>query len=360
MRATAIDEMTRVMREVPGNPSGSHRVARAANRVVDEAREVLGELLGVLPGDVIFTSGGTEADNLAVCGVGGAVVCSAVEHPAVLAAVEHLDGRVIGVDPNGLVDQAGLVAALDPDTSLVSIMLVNNETGIMQPLAEVAALLRQTAPKALLHTDAVQAAAWLDLTTAAASADLISISGHKFGGPKGVGALGVRAGVKLDAQSRGGSQERDRRGGTHNVAGIAGLKAAALELMAERDTEADRIRQMRDRLLDGLLATVPGCTETGERQLKTPNIAHICFDDVESEALLFMLERAEIMATAASSCASGAIEPSHVLAAMGVERSRALGSLRLSLGHTSTDADVDAVLAALPPAVAQLRSGGSI
>lgn len=360
MRAAAIDEMARVMREEHGNPSGSHRVARAANRIVDEAREAIGELLGVLPGDVIFTSGGTEADNLAIGGVGGSVVCSAVEHPAVLAAVEHIGGRVVGVQPNGVVDGAVLADALDEHTSLVSLMLVNNETGIIQPLTELAAIIRKKAPNARLHTDAVQAAAWLDLSVEAAAADLISISGHKFGGPKGVGALGVRGNVKLDAQSRGGSQERDRRGGTHNVAGIAGLKVAAIELMAERETEAIRIGQLRDRLLDGLLAAVPGCSETGERPLKTPNIAHICFDDVESEALLFLLERAEIMATAASSCASGAIEPSHVLAAMGVPRSRALGSLRLSLGRTSTDADVDAALVAVPAAIAQLRSRGSL
>ena len=360
MRPAAIEEMSRVMRDVHGNPSGSHRVARAANREVDEAREVLGELLGVLPGDVIFTSGGTEADNLAVCGVGGSVVCSAVEHPAVLASVEHLGGAIVGVDANGIVDEESLRSVSSDQTTLVSVMLVNNETGITQSLSQLATVVRECAPNARIHTDAVQAAAWLDLPTVAADADLISISGHKFGGPKGVGALGLRNGVKLDPQSRGGSQERDRRGGTHNVAGIAGLKTAAIEMMREREAESARIRLLRDQLLDGLVATIPGCTETGERHLKTPNIAHVCFDGIESEALLFLLERADIMATAASSCASGAIEPSHVLAAMGVERERALGSLRLSLGYTSTTADVEAALAALPMAINQLRSRGSL
>ncbi|MEZ5339905.1 MAG: cysteine desulfurase family protein [Acidimicrobiales bacterium] len=360
MRPSAIDEMLRVMREVPGNPSGSHRVARAANRVVDEARDVIGTMLGVAPGDVVFTSGGTEADNLAVGGVGGRVACSAVEHPAVLAAVAHLDGAVFGVTADGLVDDESLRSALSADTSLVSVMLANNETGIIQPLDKIAAVVRDAAPRARLHTDAVQAAPWLDLGVLAADADLVSISAHKFGGPKGVGAVGLRNGVTLAAQARGGSQERDRRGGTHNVAGIAGLRVAAEELLATREAESARIRALRDRLLDGLVATIPGCFETGPRTLKTPNIAHVCFDGVESEALLFLLERADIMATAASSCASGAIEPSHVLAAMGVERERALGSLRLSLGHTSTDDDVEACLAVLPQAINQLRTRGSL
>lgn len=369
VRPEAIEAMLPILSDNFGNPSGAHRLARAANQVLDEARERLADVLGCKPGEIVFTAGGTEADNLAITGivsaVGGRPACSAVEHHAVLDPVEYHDGIVIPVRSDGVVDPDALTAVVaehGASVSVVSVMLANNETGIVQPLTEIAATVRAAAPQALIHTDAVQALCWLDVAEQTAVADLVSISGHKFGAPKGVGALVVRdrhpSTSRLTAILKGGGQERGRRGGTHNVAGIAALAVAAELTAAERAAQVDRVRRLRDRLADGILEAVPGAIETGDRSAKTANICHLCFEGIESEALLFLLEKADIMASAASSCASGAMEPSHVLAAMGFDRALAFGSLRLSLGYASTDADVDAVLAALPPAVERLRERG--
>jgi cysteine desulfurase len=234
-------------------------------------------------------------------------------------------------------------------------MAANNEVGTIEPLAAVAALVRERAPHALLHTDAVQGAAWLDLPVAAAGCDLLAISAHKFGGPKGVGALVVRDGVDLEPLLLGGGQERDRRSGTHNVAGIVAMAAALTSTVRERAETNERVGALRDRLVDGLMAGVPGLIETVPRQHKVPGSAHVCIEGIESEALLYLLERGGVYASAASACASGAMEPSHVLAAMGVPKELALGALRLTLGPASTAADVDLALEVIPAAVAQLR-----
>ncbi len=369
VRPEAVEAMLPILSDNFGNPSGAHRLARAANRVLDEAREQLAGALGCKPGEIVFTAGGTEADNLAITGtvssLGGRPACSAIEHHAVLDPVDYHDGIVLPVSSAGVVDLdalAAIVAEHGESLSIVSVMLANNETGVVQPLAEIASIVRAAAPQALIHTDAVQALCWLDLAELAAVADLVSISGHKFGAPKGVGALVVReshpAASGLTPILKGGGQERGRRGGTHNVAGIAALAVAAELTVAERADQVDRVRRLRDRLADGIVDMVPGAIETGDRAAKTANICHVCFEGIESEALLFLLEKADIMASAASSCASGAMEPSHVLAAMGFDRALAFGSLRLSLGYSSTDADVEAVLAALPPAVERLRERG--
>lgn len=344
-----------------GNPSGSHRLARASRQVVDEARDVVAGCLGCHPSEVVFTSGGTEADNLAVAGVVGArpgtAVCSAVEHHAVLHPVEALGGRTAPVRPDGTVDVDGLAEALrtSPEpVSLVSVMLVNNETGMIQPLEAVADVVARHAPGAVLHTDAVQAVPWLD-AAATAPAALVSVSAHKLGGPAGVGALVVRDGTPLRPQLLGGGQERERRSGTSDVAGIAGFAAALAATVAERAATVERVGRLRDRLADGLLATVPGTRETGARDQKVAGSCHLLFDRVESEALLVLLDQQGICAAAASSCASGALEPSHVLAAMGISRSAAQGSLRLSLGAGTTAADIEHALAVVPAAVARLR-----
>jgi cysteine desulfurase len=241
----------------------------------------------------------------------------------------------------------------------VSVMLANNELGTIQPLADVAEVVRDVAPRAVLHTDAVQAFPWLDVASLAAPADLISISAHKFGGPKGVGVLVVRDGVDLVPRQVGGGQERDRRSGTQNVAGIVAMGEAAGLTVEERKDLVDRVEPRRDRLADGLLASIDRAYESGDRTRKIAGNCHVCFDDIESEALLYLLEQAGIMASAASSCASGAQDPSHVLAAIGLSRSLAAGSLRLSLGATTTDEDVDRALGLLPDAVARLRLLGS-
>lgn len=361
LRPEAFDAVVARLRAAAGNSTGGHALARASRRAVDEARDEVAEALGCAPGEVVFTSGGTEADNLAVTGVlgatGGTAVCSAIEHHAVLKPVEAAGGRTAQVTAKGIVDLDALGALLDEvdDVRLVSVMLVNNEVGTIQPLADVAEVVARHAPRAVLHTDAVQGAPWLDLRTWAAPAKLVSISGHKLGGPQGVGALVVREDTPLRPQLLGGGQERERRSGTHDVAGIAGLAAALTATAAQLAETVARVRRLRDRLADGLLASVPGCTETGVRSTKVAGTCHLLFEGIESEALLVLLDQVGICATAASSCASGALEPSHVLAAMGVPREAAKGSLRLSLGLTTTDADVDHALAEVPPAVARLR-----
>ncbi|MGI9596137.1 MAG: cysteine desulfurase family protein [Acidimicrobiales bacterium] len=370
IRPAALEAMVPLLSETYGNPSGAHRMAREANRVLDDARETMAGVLGAEPGQIVFTAGGTEAYNLAVTGVleaaGGVAVCSAIEHHAVLDPVQHHRGRVVAVDGAGRLDLEALEAALDPEVSLVSVMVANNETGVIQPIREVAALVRRLAPDALLHTDAVQALCWIDLAEITAEVDLLSISAHKFGGPKGVGALVVGQRATVSALLKGGGQERGRRGGTHNVPGIAAMAVAAAETMAERPIQVPRVASLRDRLADGIRAELDGVVESGvvesgrgvDRSGKTANICHLCFEGIESEALLFLLEKQDIMASAASSCSSGAMEPSHVLAAMGYNRGLAFGSLRLSLGYSSTDADVDAALATVPAAVRRLRDRG--
>jgi cysteine desulfurase len=355
MRSAAVAAMLPFFSERFANPSGSHRFARDARKAIDEARDQVAELVGVQPGEVVFTGCGTESDNAAVTGVAGTVVCPAVEHHAVLHPVEHRRGVVVGVDSAGHVDLDELAAALSSEVALVSVMAVNNEVGTITDIAAVSRLVRNRAPRALLHTDAVQAACWLDLRCIAPHVDMMSLSAHKFGGPKGVGVLTIREGVALAPLILGGGQERERRSGTHNVAGIVALAAALAETDAERAEESVRIAALRDRLVDGLLARVDGAVETVPRDRKVAGSAHMCFDAIESESLLFLLDEADICASAASACASGAMEPSHVLAAMGIPRERAQGALRMSLGHTTTEADVDRAVDAVADSVAQLR-----
>ena len=359
MRAEAVEAMLPFLTERFANPSGSHRAARDARRALDEARDVVADVLGVPSGGVVFTGGGTEADNAAITGTlrhrGGVAVCAAAEHHAVLHVVEGSGGRVVGVDSFGRIDLAALHAALDEHVSVVSVMAVNNEVGTIQPLAEVSELVRRRAPGAYLHTDAVQAACWLELDAITPLVDLLAISAHKFGGPKGVGALWIRDGVQLQPLLQGGGQERDRRSGTHNVAGIIAMAEALRITAADLVETNERVTRLRDRLVDGLLATCPGSSETVDRAAKIPGSAHMCFEGCESEALLFLLDQADICASAASACASGAMEASHVLAAMGVDAERARGAIRFSLGGTTTDDDVDHALATVPAMIERLR-----
>lgn len=359
LRPEALEAMLPYLTEHFGNPSGVHRVSRAARLAVDEARDEVALCLGCEPGEVVFTSGGTEADNLAVGGVraarGGTVVCTAVEHHAVLHATEALGGQVVPVDGDGVVDLDRLSDALHGGVSVVSVMLANNEVGVVEPLDQVAAVVREKAPGAVLHTDAVQAFLWLDVAHLGRQADLVAVSGHKFGGPKGVGALVVREGVGLEPIIGGGGQERGRRSGTHNVAGIVGMAAAMRATVAQRAAVVERVGSLRDRLADGLVGAVPGTIETVARGRKVAGSCHLRFEGVESEALLVLLDDEGVCASAGSACASGAMEPSHVLTAMGVGRSDALSSVRLSLGPTTSGADVDLALKVVPDAVARLR-----
>jgi cysteine desulfurase len=357
LRPEAVAAMLPFLGERYGNPSGSHALARAARVAIEDARDVMAEGFGCAPGEVVFTGGGTEADNLAITGArDGGRVCSAVEHHAVLRPVEAAGGTVVAVDGRGGVDLDALRAALTPDVSVVSVMLANNETGVVQDLDAVAAVVRECAPRAALHTDAVAAFCWRDVARDAQAADLISVSAHKFGGPMGVGALVVRDGVTVTPLLRGGGQERERRSGTHNVPGIVGMAAAAAVTVRTRADEVARVGALRDRLAAGVIAAAPDVVVTAADAVRTAGTLHVRVGGVESEALVFALDELGVCASAGSACASGALEPSHVLAAMGVDAASARSSLRLSLGWSSTAADVDAALVAITKAVETLRA----
>ncbi|MEL0040460.1 MAG: cysteine desulfurase family protein [Ilumatobacter sp.] len=360
MRPAAVEAMTPFLTDCFANPSGSHRFARTARRAVDEAREQVADALGVLPGEVVFTGCGTESDNQAVTGSvagrPGVAVTSAAEHHAVLDPVVASGGVVVGVDSTGHIDLDGLTEALRAagEVAVVSVMAVNNEVGTVTDLEAVAAVVRREAPGAWLHTDAVQAACWLDLRTVTPLVDMVSLSAHKFGGPKGVGVLVVRGSTSPAPIIRGGGQERERRSGTSNVAGIVATAAALGETDAERATEVERVGALRSRLVETVVAEVDA-RETVPAAASVPGVAHLCFEGVENEALLFLLDTEGVCASAASACASGAMEPSHVLAAMGVSRELAGGALRLSFGHTSTVDEIDAASAAVVSSVRRLR-----
>ena len=358
MRPEAVAAMLPFLTEHFGNPSGSHAVARRAKAALEDAREEVAVALGCEPNEVVFTGSGTEADNLAIAGItSGIPVCVATEHHAVLHTVEARGGRTVRVDPAGIVDLDHLADELRTnEVGVVSVMLANNEVGTIQPLGDVIDLVRSASPTTRVHTDAVQAFPWLDVAAIARSADLVAVSAHKFGGPKGVGALVVRNGTKLAPLLHGGGQEQERRSGTHNLAGIVAMAAAMTATVAQRAATVAQARERRDRLADGLLRAVPGSVETGDRATKVAGNAHLRFEGVESESLLFLLDEQDVCASAGSACASGAVEPSHVLTAMGVPPHEARTSVRLSLGVTTSDDDVDLALKVIPDAVARLRS----
>lgn len=344
------------------NPSGSHKFAREARRAIDEARDVVALAIGCRPGEVVFTSGGTEGANSAVLGAvrrsGGRAVCTATEHHAVLHCVEHVDGVVVPVTPQGPVNPDVLREQLanTDNVSVVSVMAVNNETGAINNLELVSHAVRGRAESAILHTDAVQAACWIDLRTVWPHVDVLTLSAHKFGGPKGMGVMVVREGVHLEPLILGGGQERDRRSGTHNVAGIVGT-ATALRITDEtREHEVTRVRSLRDRLLSELTHNIDCAVATLPDGEGSAGTAHVCLEGLESESLLYLLDSAGVCVSAASACASGAMEPSHVLAAMGVPKARINGSLRFSFGHTTTDDDITSAIAATVAAAQRLTA----
>ena len=370
MRPEAVAAMAPFLADHPGNPSGGHGAARAAKTALEEARETVAAVCGCRPHEVVFTGGGSEGDNLAIKGAAWAarandptlsgVVTSGIEHKAVLGACDRLERegfRVVRVPANGdgVVDVDALAGVLDEHTAVVSVMLVNNETGVRQPVDEIARLARGGAPRAVVHTDAVQAPQWLDLAAATADVSLVAISGHKFGGPKGVGALIVRDGTELVPLVEGGGHERGLRAGTQNVPGIVAFATALLVTHGGRAEETARIAALRDELEAGLAAQVSGFAVNGASAPRVAGILHCTFDGVEAETLLLALDQQGVMAASGSACSSGAVDPSHVLLAMGMPRERALSSVRFSLGYASTRADIDAALAIVPEVVAKLR-----
>jgi cysteine desulfurase len=369
MLPEAVEAMLPFLGGAFGNPSGAHREARQARQAIDETRGQIASLLGVDAGSVVFTASGTEADNLAVVGAWRAaagrtpppVVCSAMEHHAVLNTCRALAQRTgaelreVATGKDGLIDLEALSAACTPDVGLVSVMAVNNELGTIQPMGDVAALVRQSSPSAVLHSDAVQAVPWLDVGTLIPLVDLVSLSAHKFGGPKGVGLLVTGDGIPLQPLIHGGGQERERRSGTHNVAGIVATGKALAVTVARRTATVERVTALRDRLGDGLLRSVAGTVETGDRAHRVAGTVHMRFAGVESEALVLLLDEAGVAASAGAACSSGAVEVSHVLVSMGLRPDEASTGIRFSLGATTTGAVIDHALAVVPGAVAQLR-----
>lgn len=351
-----------------GNPSSLHAAGQEARRAVDAARDRIAAALGARAEEVLFTSGGTEADNLALAGVFLArrsqrphLVTVATEHHAVLDTCRFLESlgaevTLLPVDGCGCVDPDDVCRALTPRTALVSVMHANNEIGTLAPLPEIAAVTR--AAGVLLHTDAVQSTGSLPVQMEALGVDLLSLSAHKFCGPKGVGALITRRGVRLEPLLHGGGQERGRRAGTENVAGIAGM-ARALELaLADREPEAVRQTALRDRLIAGLLAAVPGAVLNGHPTQRLPNNVNLAFPGVAAEMLLLSLDLAGICASAGSACTAGALEPSHVVTALGRSAEVVRGSIRLSLGRTTTVEEIDTVIERMEEIIHRVRCSG--
>ena len=362
-----VDRMSAVFREEFGNPSSVHHFGQRAKAVLDEARSQVAALLGADPSEIVFTGSGTEGDNIAIRGVAEALeptgrkhlIVSSIEHEAVLNTVKALARRgwrttLLPVDATGIVAPDELRAALADDTALVSIMHANNEIGTVQPIAELARITRER--RAVFHTDAVQTAAKIPIDVKALGVDLLSISAHKFYGPKGVGALWIRRGVRLQPALTGGKQERGRRSGTENVAGIVGMGVAASEALANIAAEQARLAPLRDSLESLILSRVPGTARNGVAEPRVANTTNISFDRVEAESLLIALDLEGIAVSTGSACSSGTLEPSHVLKAMGLPAHRTQNSIRFSLGAANTEQDVERVVAVLPGMVEKLRS----
>ncbi len=362
----AADAVMRAMRDDFGNASSVHHFGQQAKARMDEARSAVASLLNADPSEIVFTSGGTESDNLAIRGAADAIeptgrrhlIASAIEHEAVLNTLRALARRgwrttLLRVDHSGIVSPDRLREAIDRDTALVSVMHANNEIGTIQPVAALAAIAHEHG--ALMHTDAVQSAGKVPVDVRALGVDLLSLSAHKFNGPKGAGILWIKRGTRMQPTVTGGKHERNRRAGTENVAAIAGLGVASTLAAGKMSAETARVSALRDRLEAGILGAVPGTAVNGARDPRVPNTTNISFERVEAESLLIALDLEGIAVSTGSACSSGTLEPSHVLKAMGLPSHRTQSSLRFSLGMFSTDAEVDRVVEVLPRLVEKLR-----
>ena len=359
-----------------GNPSSIHTVGQEARFALDEARDRVAAVLNCRSREIVFTGGGTEADNEAIFGVATAlqesgkhVVTSSAEHHAVLHACQHLetlgfDVTYLPVDSYGMVQPESVYKAVTGKTTLVTMMYANNEIGTVNPIADISQAIKRKAGElgrtVAFHTDAVQAAGFLDLDVQALGVDLMSLSAHKFHGPKGVGILYVKRGTPFEPQQMGGGQERQRRSGTENVPGIVGAAAALRLASAEREELSARCARLRDRIVDRVLGSVKGARLNGHPELRLPNNVNICFEAIEGEPVLLGLDFAGICASSGSACSSASLEPSHVLLAIGLSAELAQGSLRITLGRDNTDEDVDHLLSVLPTLVNRLRAMPSL
>lgn len=364
VREEAIDAYFAAVRDGYGNPGSVHAAGRRARRLQDEAREKMADAVGASPPEVYFVSGGTEGDNIAVVGTAamygrGHVITSSIEHAAVLQACRKLDAGAFDVtyldpDAHGRIDPAAVRGAIREDTILISVMWVNNETGVVQPVEGIGEVAREHGVR--FHTDAVQAIGRIPVDVSRVPVDILTISAHKFCAPKGVGAMYVRRGVKVESTMHGGGQERGLRSGTENVPGVVAMAEAAVLASAEREGESARLASLRDRLEDGLLGGITGAHVNGAAATRVANTLNVRFDGADGEAVLIGLDEAGVAASSASACAAGSDEPSHVLMAMGLSKRQADESLRFSLGRFSVPADVDRCLEVVPGIVERVRS----
>ena len=361
----ALEAMMPYLTEQYANPAGTYSFTHASNAAMEKARKQVADVIGATSAEIFFTSGGTESDNWALKGTmranekkGRHLIISAIEHHAILHSAKALEREgfevtVLPVDADGVVAPESVEAAIRPDTVLVSIMAANNEIGTLEPVAEIGALCHERG--VLFHTDAVQAVGAIPLDVEALHADMLSLSAHKFHGPKGIGALYIRKGVKIDPLIHGGAQERGHRAGTENLPGIVGL-GKAIELAEEGLAEnAARMTFLRNRLISGLTAAIPNMRINGTMDKRLPNNVNVSFAGIEGEAVLLRLDLEGIAASSGSACTAGSLDPSHVLTAIGLTRDEAKGSLRLTLGTDTTQADIDEVVKKLPGIVESLR-----
>jgi len=361
-----VEAVTRALSETYGNASSVHAYGQRAKAALDDARGAVAALIGAEPAEVVFTGSGTESDNFAIRGSIEAlaargrrrVITTAIEHEAVLNTARHLEKRgfqltVLPVTADGVATVEGLRSAIGSDVAIVSVMHANNEIGTIQPVAALAAIAHEHG--ALIHTDAVQSVGKIPVDVRALGVDLLSLSAHKFNGPKGAGVLWIKRGTRMQPTVTGGKHERNRRAGTENVAAIAGLGAAAALAAGKMAVEAGRVSALRDRLEAGILREVPGTQVNGARDSRVPNTTNISFERVEAESLLIALDLEGVAVSTGSACSSGTLEPSHVLKAMGLSPHRTQNSLRFSLGMFSTQEEVDRVIEVLPRLVEKLR-----
>lgn len=359
-----LTDMLPFFSEMYGNPSSMHSFGGAVGKCINKARRQAAELLGCDESEIIFTSGGTESDNTAIKGTLAAypqkrkIITTRVEHPAVLATCRELEAQgysviELGVDSQGRLDLSRLEAELDDNTAIVTIMYANNETGVIFPIDKIGEIVKTAG--SVLHTDAVQAVGKIPLNLSEAAIDLLSLSGHKLHGPKGIGVLYVRKGTRLSPFVTGGHQEKGRRAGTENTAGIVGL-GKACELAGELiGQENSMVRKLRDKLENAILETCPDTILNGDKDNRLPNTTNISFEFIEGEAILLLLDQFGICASSGSACTSGSLEPSHVLRAMGVPFTAAHGSIRYSLSRYNTEDEVDFVVKKMPAIVKRLR-----
>jgi cysteine desulfurase len=365
-RSEVVDKMMPYLTESFGNPSSIYKIAQKNKNAVDEARDNIASVINAKSNEIYFTAGGSESDNWALKGVaesykskGKHIITTAIEHHAILHTCEYLESEgfevtYLPVDEYGIVSVEELKKAVREDTILISVMFANNEIGSIQPIAEIGAFAREKG--IVFHTDAVQAFGHVPIDVEAMNIDLLSSSGHKIYGPKGTGFLYIRKGIKIKPLIHGGAQERNRRAGTENVPGIVGFGEAARLAAGELDAEAERLSKLRDKLINGILTSIPYSRLNGHPTKRLPGNANISFEFIEGESMLLLLDSKGICASSGSACTSGSLDPSHVLLAIGLPHEKAHGSLRISLGHFNTEDEVDYLLEVLPPIVERLRA----